>query len=75
MPLAMGIGCIIYGTYNLFGYIFRWKHFCCFYQSICHQKMTPDNINWSIVEKKDAYGIPAIYGFLGVTMVLIYFFY
>lgn len=74
MPLVMGIGMIVYGIYNLFGYIFRWIHFYCSYQNICHRKMTPDNIDWSIVEKKDAYGVPAIFCFLGIVMIIIYFF-
>lgn len=74
MLLAMGIGCILFAIYDLIGYIRRWKHIYCSFQNAYHQKMTPSHIVWSKVKKTDAYGIPAIFGFLGIAMIIIHFF-
>lgn len=59
--LWFGIMSILFATYSLIGYLCKWKHIFCAFQNSSHQKMTPDHINWSKVEKSDAYGIPAIF--------------
>jgi len=71
--LRMGIGFFLYALYSLIGYIFRWKHIYCSYQNAYHQKMTPDHIIWGKVKKSDAYGIPIIFGILGIMMVVCQF--
>lgn len=67
--LRIGISFFLYALYSLIGYIFRWKHIYCSYQNACHKKMTPDHIIWGNVKKSDAYGIPIIFGILGIMMI------
>ena len=73
--LMMGGGCIIFAAYQLVGYICRWKHIYCAYQNASHQKMTPHNIRWHTVKKSEIYGIPALFGILGIALIAVYFFY
>lgn len=74
LPLALGIGCILFAVYTLVGYICRWKHIYCSYQNAYHQKMTPNDIRWHTVKKTDAYGVPVIFGILGLFSIVAYFF-
>ena len=68
---GIGAGLLLYAIYSLAGYLLRWKHIYCSYQNACHQKMTPSHVDWSRIKKRDAYGIPAIFGFLGIALMLI----
>ena len=35
--------------------------------------MTPEDVDWGFVKKSDAYGIPAIFGVLGIAMIVLGF--
>lgn len=72
--LALGILCVLFSLYSLFGYVCRWRHIYCSFQNSSHEKMTPWKIRWNTVRKRDAYGVPAFFGILGATMILLYFF-
>lgn len=72
--LAMGIGCILFAAYTLIGYLLHWKHLFCSYQNACHKQMTPDRINWNQTKKADAYGMPVIFGVMGLAMLLCHIF-
>ena len=72
--LVMGICCILFALYELIGYIRRWKHIYCSYQNVYRQEMTPHDIRWNKIEKKDAYGIPAIFGIFGIVAIVVFFF-
>ncbi len=72
--LISGIAFLIFAIYELVGYICKWKHIFCSYQNAYHKKMTPNNINWSLVRKSDAYGIPAFFGICGILSIIIYYF-
>lgn len=67
--LALGVGCILMGLYELLGYLLKWKHVYCAYQNAYHQDMTPDMVNWRKVRKSDAYGVPIIFIVLGIACV------
>ena len=67
----MGIYLIVFGLYQFIGYKCKWKHIFCSYQNIYHKKMTPDKINWSKVKKSDAYGLPIIFGILGILIIIV----
>ena len=71
--LRMGIGVLVYALYSLTGYIFRWTHISCSYQNAYHQEMTPDHIVWNKIKKTDAYGIPVIFGILGIAAIIVQF--
>jgi len=71
--LGMGIGAILYSLYSLVGYLCRWKHIYCSYQNAYHQKMTPDRIRWHKIKKADAYGVPIIFGALGLGLLVCQF--
>lgn len=70
--LGIGIGCIVYALYSLLGYVLRWKHIYCSYQNAYHEEMTPHNVNWGKIKKSDAYGIPLIFGVLGIACVCVF---
>ena len=66
-------GCIIHSAWTFIGYKRKWKHIFCSYQDSYHRKMTPGEIDWDWVEKKDAYGIPLIFlvmGLIGIAAIL-----
>ena len=68
--LGMGVGMTCYGLYTLLGYLLRWRHIYCSFQSTYHQRMTPGNIRWHNIRKRDVYGVSAIFIALGLAMIL-----
>lgn len=72
--LYMGIGFLLLAAYDLIGYKCRWKHIFCSFQNAYYKKMTPNKMNWNSVKKSDAYGMPAIFGILGIAMILCHFY-
>lgn len=69
--LGYGAGCLFFALYYLVGYLLRWTHMYCVYQNDYHQKMTPDNVNWSEIKKSDAVGVPLIFAGFGVLFVIL----
>ncbi|MBR3764481.1 MAG: hypothetical protein IKK57_08030 [Clostridia bacterium] len=67
---GMGVGMLCYGLYTLLGYLLRWKHIYCSFQSIAHVPMTPGNIRWHTIRKGDVYGVSAIFIVMGLAMIL-----
>ncbi|MBR0227487.1 MAG: hypothetical protein IJQ62_03970 [Clostridia bacterium] len=67
---ALGIELVAYSLWSLAGYLFRWKHMYCSYQNAYHTKMTPDHVNWDRIKISDAWGLPLIFGCLGLTVLL-----
>lgn len=68
---GIGVGLLLYAVYSLAGYLLRWKHIYCSMQNAYHQKMTADHVDWSKIKKTDAYGVPVIFGLLGIALILI----
>lgn len=65
--LSMGIGCCIWAAYDIIGYLRRWKHIFCSWQSASHKEMTPHHIQWRNIRKRDTF-IPAfLFAALGIT--------
>lgn len=64
-----GISLLVYAAYELIGYLCRWKHIFCSYQNAYHRKMTPDRIDWDIISKKDAYGVPLFFAVSGIVLL------
>ena len=62
---------IAYSVWSFIGYKFRWSHIFCSYQNAYHSRMTPDKIDWKIVKKSDAYGVPIIFFILGILLLLV----
>lgn len=54
-------GCMIFSVWTFVGYKCKWKHIFCSYQDAYHCKMTPGEIDWDWIDKKDAYGVPLIF--------------
>ena len=71
--LSFGGATVLFALYLLMGYLFRWTHYFCSIQSAYHIPMTPENVDWGFVKKSDAYGIPAIFGVLGIAMIVLGF--
>ena len=68
--IPLGIGCYIFGTYQLIGYKQHWDHIYCSIQLIKHQGMTPHAINWDRISKLDATAPPIAFVILGTFALL-----
>ena len=72
--LWMGICVCTYAMYTFVGCMLYWKHIYCSYQDAYHSKMTPEeDVYRDDVEKIDAYGVPLIFGALGVAAIVCHF--
>lgn len=74
MLLYMGIGALLFAVYSFIGFKWRWKHIFCSFQNTYHQKMTPNHIDWDSIKKTDGYGVPIIFGILGLALILCHLF-
>lgn len=68
--IPMGIGCYVFGTYQLIGYKNRWDHIYCSIQLFRKEPMTPENIQWDRVRKLDATALPIAFVLLGTFALL-----
>ena len=68
--IPLGIGCYIFGAYQLIGYKQRWDHIYCSIQIFKRQRMTPHSINWDRISKFDATALPIAFVILGTFALL-----
>ena len=68
--IPLGIGCYIFGAYQLIGYKSRWDHIYCSIQLFKKQRMTPHAINWDSITKFEATALPIAFVILGTLALL-----
>ena len=68
--IALGIGCYVFGAYQLIGYKNRWDHIYCSIQIFKKDRMTPHDINWDRYSKFDATALPIAFVILGTFALL-----
>ena len=68
--IALGLGCYVFGAYQLIGYKNRWAHIYCSIQLFKKQKMTPQSIHWDRISKFDATALPLAFVILGTLALL-----
>ena len=68
--IPLGIGCYVFGAYQLIGYKQRWAHIYCSLQIFKKQRMTPHDINWDRFTKFDATALPIAFVILGTLALL-----
>ena len=68
--IPLGVGCYIFGAYQLIGYKQRWAHIYCSIQLVKKQNMTPHAINWDTVTKFQATALPIAFVILGTFALL-----
>ncbi len=68
--IALGIGCYVFGAYQLIGYRSRRDHIYCSIQLFKRQQMTPENIQWDRISKFDATALPIAFVVLGTFALL-----
>ena len=68
--IPLGIGCYIFGAYQLIGYKNRWDHIYCSIQLFKHDRMTPHDIRWDRYSKFDATALPIAFVILGTFALL-----
>ena len=68
--IALGIGCYVFGAYQLIGYKNQWDHIYCSIQLFKKQRMTPHEINWGKISKFDATALPIAFVVLGTFALL-----
>ena len=66
-----GVSLLVFAAYQFIGYLCRWKHIFCSFQNAFHQKMTPRRIDWDIISKADAYGIPCFFAIFGIIFLFL----
>ena len=71
---SVGGSVILYGLYQLMGYLLRWTHIYCSYQNAYHKEMTPEDVDWNEIQKSDGYGVPIIFGVIGLFCMAVSFF-
>ncbi|MBU1093167.1 MAG: hypothetical protein KKH01_01755 [Firmicutes bacterium] len=67
---------MIMGLYYLLGYIFKFRHIYCVFQNANNEKMSPNEIYWNTLSKKDLIGVPILLiciGVAGLILSLLYF--
>ncbi len=72
--LWMGIIFIIHATIQLTGYLLKLRFVFCSLQIMHNTRMTPNYINWNVLDKGDIYGIPAIEFVVGIIGIAGYIF-
>ena len=68
--IPLGLGCYVFGAYQLIGYKKRWDHIYCSIQLFRKQQMTPENIQWDRVRAFDATALPIAFVVLGTLALL-----
>ena len=68
--IPLGLGCYVFGAYQLIGYKNRWDHIYCSIQLFRKQRMTPENIQWDRVRAFDATALPIAFVVLGTLALL-----
>ena len=68
--IPLGLGCYVFGAYQLIGYKSRWDHIYCSIQLFKKQRMTPHAINWDSVTKFEATALPIAFVILGTFALL-----
>lgn len=70
LMIPLGIGCHVFGAYQLIGYKRRWDHIYCSIQLFKRRQMTPQSINWDSITKFDATALPIAFVILGTLALL-----
>ena len=73
IALSFGGATVLFALYLLMGYLFRWTHYYCSIQNAYRLPMTPEDVEWGLIKKSDAYGIPAIFAVFGIAMLVLAF--
>lgn len=68
--IALGIGCYVFGAYQLIGYKNRWDHIYCSIQLFKRQRMTPHEIRWDTIRAFEATALPIAFVILGTFALL-----
>ena len=68
--IPLGIGCYVFGAYQLIGYKSRWDHIYCSIQLFRREQMTPHAINWDTVTAFQATALPIAFVILGTFALL-----
>ena len=68
--IPLGVGCYVFGAYQLIGYKSRWDHIYCSIQLFKRRQMTPQAINWDSITKFDATALPIAFVILGTLALL-----
>ena len=75
MMHILAVSSLVFSVWSFFGYKKKWKHIYCSYQNACHQKMTPNHIQWHKVKKSDAYGVPFIFFLFSLALFAVLIWY
>lgn len=71
LVLGIAIGLLTMSLYLFLGTIYRFRHVYCMHQNLKHEPMTPNDIYWNTIRKKDLYGIPLLFMGLGLVALLL----
>ncbi len=67
---VIGILFLLYAGYLLLGYFKKWTHIFCYFQSLDHKPLTPDQPDWDSLRAGDVYIMPALHALVGIGVLL-----
>ena len=68
--LIMGVGFLLLAAWNTTGYFLRWRHVYCAWQNAKKQRMTPNDIRWGTVDKREYIICVAMDAVMGVALIV-----
>ena len=69
--LIMGVGLLLLAAWNTAGYFFRWRHVYCSWQNAKKQRMTPHDIRWGTVDRKEFFACVALDAVMGIAAIVV----
>ena len=69
--LIMGVGFLLFAAWNTTGYFLRWRHVYCAWQNAKKQRMTPNDIRWGTVDRKEFFVCVALDAVMGIAAIVV----
>ena len=69
--LVFGIELLLLAAYDTAGYFLRWRHVYCAWQDTKRRPMTPNDIRWGTVDKREYFICVAMDAVMGVALIIV----
>ena len=68
--LILGVGFLLLAMWDTAGYFLRWRHVYCAWQNAKKQRMTPNDIRWGTVDKREYFTCVVIDAVMGIALIV-----
>ena len=69
--LILGVGFLLLAAWDTAGYFLRWRHVYCSWQNAKKRKMTPNDIRWGTVDKKEYFLCVILNVVVGIAEIVV----